>query len=226
MDWLTFISSMVSSLAWPLLVLFFFCILWRTAPTWAPFIGQLKYGDIELNFVRKAANVAAASAELVAPSPKIEAAGSALPAATPTVEGETSVSPDVAGEPTVEHTDPATAVTLLDFQNRLQLAETSPTTAVTVAWRMVEQAINVALKISPFHRLKMNGLTKRLVESGHFTDQQISVFQELNRLRNSVIHDGHYEVTHAAAINYIQAAVNLTNSLRADPASHLKSNTL
>jgi hypothetical protein len=220
-DWLTFISSIVGSLAWPLLVLFFFCVLWRTSPKWAPYIGQLKYGDIELNFVQKAADVAVASVELLAPKAIVEATGTSgsTPAADPGAEvTATKLDPLIKKSSTTGVDDASewiNSVTYLEYQNLVQLAENSPATAITVAWRMVEKAVRQALHMKFGGVLKMPVLTKRLDESGHFTDQQISVFQELYRLRNAVMHEGNIEVTQPAAINYIQAAINLTNSLRA-----------
>ena len=50
MDWLTFTSSLVSSLAWPVTVIAAFFLLKNNLGSLFPFIERLKYKDFELEF--------------------------------------------------------------------------------------------------------------------------------------------------------------------------------
>ncbi|MEY4999952.1 MAG: hypothetical protein RIS00_1996 [Pseudomonadota bacterium] len=53
MDWLTFISSLVGSLAWPLVVLLGLYVFRRAISDLVPSISRLKYKDLEAEFGRE-----------------------------------------------------------------------------------------------------------------------------------------------------------------------------
>src|SRR6266702_978293 len=68
MDWLTFVSSLVHSLAWPGAVVGIVLLLRRSLNKLLPELNRLKYKDLELDFGRQ---VAQAKAEVEAsPAPR------------------------------------------------------------------------------------------------------------------------------------------------------------
>jgi hypothetical protein len=106
------------------------------------------------------------------------------------------------------------ALTADEFQVYRDVAAADPATAVTGAWRRIEQFAHVALRaFGQVERWSTSTtMLKQLQEVGlgaHF----LRVADELRRLRNSVAHGGTVEITPAGALDYIDAAERLADAL-------------
>lgn len=69
MDWLTFLSSLVSSLAWPVTAIVAFYMLRSNLGAFTPFIDRLKFKGLELEF-RKGIEKAAEESKTALPDGK------------------------------------------------------------------------------------------------------------------------------------------------------------
>ena len=71
MDWLQFISSVISSIAWPVVAILVLLILKENISSLSPFIERLKYKDFEVEF-RKGVLELKAQSESDSPQPTVD----------------------------------------------------------------------------------------------------------------------------------------------------------
>lgn len=101
-----------------------------------------------------------------------------------------------------------------DFQVFRDIAALDPASAVSGAWRRIEQFSHVLLSYSGQTEPWRTPATmlRQLQEAG-LTAHFVRVALQLRRLRNSVVHGGGAEVTTTGALDYIDAAERLADAL-------------
>jgi hypothetical protein len=178
MDWLTFFSSVIQSLAWPVAVIMLVVLLRDPLKRLVRQLRKLRYKDFELDFAQKIAKVEAEAeaAELPPVPPLTFPAGEGVP------------------EPS-------------DRQRLVELAKTSPHAAIAEAWRRLEHEIRAALEetgvAAPPSMAETLELAKR---QGVLPDRVLELVANLRDLRNRAVHTSDLEVDLARAIEYIDIA--------------------
>lgn len=156
MDWLQFVSSLVSSIAWPGAFLGIVFLLKGPILRAIPKIRTFKYGELHIDLSEQ---LKAVEEDLTAGSSEPDS-----PQAPP------SPSPDV-----------------------VRIAEASPSSAIILAWKKVEAAVQDAVVR---HRLQIGARKEThaafkflaLERHGLVDELTISTFRQLRDLRNRVVH--------------------------------------
>lgn len=244
MDWLTFISSMVGSLAWPVLLLFIFCTLWHYFPRLAPFVHQLKYGGVEITFRQEATAVAAASVVLLGDH---AAPARDIPNAAPTPEAEAALEfdPPISAEsnapPIKEEAQTKMRMNVTEedaraylFRSRLEaeavsgdfpmsglrllsLANSSPRDAVLEAWQWIETTLFQVLGKTSDGAEHAKYTVLNIIAGLYmniFTQPQVTILTSLYNMKKTAELDPKIQVSPGDAFNYLQGALNLRRSLR------------
>ncbi|MNF27232.1 hypothetical protein D3C85_371880 [compost metagenome] len=165
MDWLTFISSVVSSLAWPGAVITIVFLLKTPLGNLLPTLRNLKYKDLELDFgkeLRKAE----------------EKASQVLPAES---------KPKAISKPQVERDSSK----IINESKRL--FEEFPEPAVALAWTAVEVELMEAIlrtASSPDYPPHNSALKNAmyLKDAGYFGEDKIDLIKRMTNLRNIAVH--------------------------------------
>jgi hypothetical protein len=177
MDTLTFIAKIAEALAWPLATVALVALLRGEIRSLVPLIRRVKAGPVEAEFER-------GTEELKERLPLQPGASEAL-AHTP---------PPKAAEPPIG---------------------TNPRSEVLEAWLQLEAVANDALfkkQLKGAHpgaivaRPSLRGLAEALRANGLLHEGQLSLFQELQHLRNNVVHTLEFAPTQEALTRYIETA--------------------
>jgi hypothetical protein len=193
MDSLTFVSSLVQSLAWPAVVVVGVCLLRKPIANLIPLMQKLKYGDWEIDFGRRVDEV---SAEIAHELPKHGRDGVAL---------------------TGERTPVAT---LPEASPRLAtLAKISPRSAVFEAWLDVEEsAIGAALRLGLKTDTGRGPLHSRAIglldNAGKLEPGVTHALAELRVLRNRAAHVPEFALSEESALEYAASAAAMAEFLR------------
>jgi hypothetical protein len=237
MDWLTFFSNVISAVAWPGVVLFIFCTLWWYFPKLAPFVRQLKYGDMEVNFGQRLEAAAEASAALVDDSGTAASAAiqdSALqsqPNLTGPPESDQDLKPSVtqaAGGDETDHGAATQAKKAVDFDwvsdalrhdvkdspemdSMRRLAEISPRSAFAQSWGGVEYACLNFLKETKFDRRVLTSaesVYRAVEQSGYLSSSEQLLLRNVWALYNDGNSRG-TRLTFEEALKFSEVAQNL-----------------
>ena len=176
MDWMTFVSKLVESLAWPVAAVGLVALLHDDIRKLLPFIKKFKAGPLEAEFEREV---------------------KALKEATP--DREALAKPDAASKAFL-----------------VQLAELHPRSAILESWVRVEAAARAALarKVKPTGGyIPAARIAEPLAQQGALTQDQVTLFNDLRRLRNEVAHAEGFEPTIESASAYIDLASFLQGHL-------------
>ena len=164
MDFLTFLATIVGSLAWPVSLLVALFLLRRPITELLPGLRRLKYKDLEVDFGKELE--------------KIEAVMDTVEENTKP-KGELPVA--VQPEPL-----PKTRTELLE-----KLAELSPNAAIMESWRNVERTLDFYFSSRGIERPRSGqAILGHLDYDPNFPPQLVSAYQELRLLRNRAAHDG------------------------------------
>jgi hypothetical protein len=165
MDFLTFIATIVGSIAWPASLLAALFMMRRPLAELLSGIRQVKYKDLEVDFGKKLEEI-----EAVMDTVKEAQLKGEIPA-------------QVQPEPL-----PKTRAELLD-----KLAELSPNAAILESWRNVERTLDFYFRSRGINR-PTSGQTilRQLDNDPNFPPQLVSAYQELRLLRNRAAHDQEY----------------------------------
>ncbi|WP_445371873.1 hypothetical protein ACH518_03420 [Methylomonas sp. HW2-6] len=167
MDWLTFASSVVGSLAWPVATVVLVLLIRKPLGTLLPTLRNLKYKDLELDFgkeLRKAE----------------EKANQILPAAN---------KPTLISKPKSERDSNQ----IINESKRL--FEEFPEPAVALAWTAVEvELMDAILRTAsspdyPPHNSALKNAI-HLKDAGYIGDDKIDLVKRMTNLRNIAVH-GH-----------------------------------
>lgn len=181
MDWLTFISKLVDSLAWPASLVVVLYILRNDLPTIAKHIKKLKYKDIEMEFGESIRVVEKEAKEAI---------------------------PDVPENITISGKSPNQ---ILDQLNSIaELAPRSAILEAWLQVEAAAVDIVKKKGISSFKsqpgpmRLRDYLIKGKLLDS-----RQTAIFEQLRQLRNEAVHVADAEFTPDAVSNYINSALKI-----------------
>ena len=163
MDLLTFVATIIGSLAWPVSLLIVILVLRKPLAELLPGIRKLKYKDLEVDFGKELERIEAVM---------------------DTIEDETKPRRELPAEVQPEPL-PKTRNELLG-----KLAELSPNAAILESWRNVERTLDFYFKCRGIERpLSNQTITGHLDYDPNFPPQLVSAYQELRLLRNRAAHD-------------------------------------
>ncbi len=167
MDWLTFISSVVASLAWPVAAITVVFLLKKPLGALLPNLRNLKYKDLELDFGKELKKVE-------------EKAKQVLPAAT---------------KPKAITKQPKERDSSQIINEAKRLFEEFPEPAVALAWTAVEVELMDAISRTasspdypPYNSALRNAMY--LNEAGYLGEDKIDLIKRMVNLRNIAVH-GH-----------------------------------
>ena len=188
MDWKEFISSIVSSLAWPAAVAFIVYLLRHPIGNVIGSLRKLSYRGAEAEFGRSLdkAETAARQAEIPQTTAQLSASASNW-----------------------ENTSAG-------WGESTSLADVSPRAAVIEAWLRLEREVLELAQIAGIdlgtRRLSIVALVKQLQEQGVVDPTVAEVIEQLRRARN--VHERTYTVSPGDAAEYVQLAERVAATLR------------
>ena len=178
MDVLTFISNIVSSLAWSAVVVGVLFFLRKELPSIVSSLRRLKVRDVELEFGEEAKELAEETSRVV-PAPKSQR--------LPKSDGSVS---EVDQLNAVAEISPRAAI--LEAWLQVEAA----------AARFIRQQGDHSISVNPGPMRLIEGLRRSEI----LTPPQEAAFEHLRRLRNQAVHAPDAEFTQAAVANYIRSA--------------------
>lgn len=183
MDWLTFITTVIESLAWPAATIITLLIFKSELKGIVPFLSKLKAGPVEAEFDREIQQLKA-----LAPAP--EKSEALTPAAKASSEFLFQLG----------QLHPRSAI--LESWVRLEAAARSALSNLrTTPEGMKARYIPAA------------NLPNALLNAGKFEQGDVTLFHELRRLRNEVAHLVGPEPTQESVQSYIELATRLQNNI-------------
>lgn len=187
MDWLTFASKAIDSLAWPIVVLVLGVVLRRQVSNLIPYLRKLKAGPVEAEFEMEARQALANSEKLSVQHLK----ESTIKREKPTEEKEAIA--------------------------KLIGARTDPAGMIIEAWAGVDGALfrlgkQTGLVVDPLENTR--SVYRSIVSSQLLTDETKRLVMELYELRNRVAH-AKVKPTVGAAQDYLLAADKVIDMLEA-----------
>ncbi len=178
MDWLTFLSSIFDSLAWPIVVLLAVLMLRRPLSNLIPFLRKLKWKDFEAEFGREVSMLGdSIRREIQVPAP----------------------SPSGVEDPL--------GILSTAVAEYSRLAELSPRSVVLESWRQVESAArNIAsqhdMPAEKIESLPPAALGRFLAQAGIIDNKQLDFFNHLRGLRNKAAHAEEFAFSKEDALEY------------------------
>jgi len=186
MDWLTFISNFISSVAWPLVAVLFILVFKKELGALARRVTKMSLpggGDVTFGQALDAATLQTEKVEA-----KIEAE---VKAKAPELEDQPpSKSP---------HVDPSQSAA---FDSYLWLAEHNPHAAVLEAYREIPNALNEARIIISQPDLSERQILSVLLTESVLSDEMFGLFGRLRKLRNKAAHSRETVITPSEALEY------------------------
>ena len=192
MDFLSFLSNIIGSLAWPVILLVCFLLIRKPLVDLVPLIRILKYKEFEIEFGRKLE-------ELEAQADRAD-----LPSIPPAAEGLKELTPEAGYWETIE-----------------RLSDVSPRAAIAEAWRRVEWAledyfIKLGIERPPSYQ-GMVRVLRGLGERSKLPLAAMSLFQELRVLRNRAVHARDFDFDSQKAIEFARLAERVISALETKP---------
>jgi len=190
-DFLSFLSSAIQSLAWPAAAVIIAILFAGPIKRLIPLLRKLKYKELELDFAEKLekAEEDAEAAELPPTAPVALAAQEAGP------ESE-------------------------ERRLLIQLARSSPRAAIAEAWRQLEHDVRGALQqrgISvPPNVMRMLEVARK---NEVLPERVMGLIADLRGLRNEAVHGLNFEIDVARAIEYIELVERIRATLPPRPVS-------
>jgi hypothetical protein len=182
MDWLTFISKIIESLAWPSVPIAVLLIIRKELPTIAKSIRRFKYKDVELEFGESAKAVASETkAVLPEPTNNAQLPSEQKSTAESRLEAIAEIAPRAA---------------ILEAWLLVEAAAAD-----------VIQKKNLGSLSTYPGPLRL----RETLQKGNILNmRQVAVFEQLRKLRNDAVHVPDAQFTKDAAINYIQPALAMS----------------
>jgi hypothetical protein len=169
-DPLTFIAELVKALGWPLAVVALVLLLRQPLVKLIPKLRRVKYGGFEFDFGEKLEE-----AEEKADAARLPPAVVVPPSIPPATEQPALTSADAR---------------FLPFSSALALAEEAPRGAISESWRLIEGAIQRALRarnIDP-DKMRFQKQVELLLRELLMSDEEASLLRDLRALRNVAVH--------------------------------------
>jgi hypothetical protein len=179
MDWLTFISKIIDSLAWPASIAFLFYLLRNDLPTIAKYIKKLKYKDLEMEFGESLKAVDKETKE-------------AIPAVPDTIA--------ISGQTLDQVKDRLNSIAELAPRSAILEAWLQVESAAVDVVR--KKGISDFKSMPGPMRLR-----DYLIKGELLNKRQIAIFEQLRVLRNEAVHVADAEFTNEAVSHYISSAL-------------------
>jgi hypothetical protein len=191
LDWLTFSSQLVGSLAWPVVVLGCVLLLRRSVLSLLPTLRSAKYGGLELEFGKRLMEL------------ESKAATSGLPEPTE--------------RPAWVYESPDDW-TFGEYIERL--APISPRMAIVEAWRSVEMALRGAARSTgPNSPRDLMTIAAQLQSEGALPINAVTMLNDLRKLRNQAVHANEMALEPDQAIEFARIAERVIASIWTNKAS-------
>ena len=186
MDGLTFISSLIQSVAWPFTILVLLIAYRRPVISLIPALRALRYGGFELEF----------SSRIDRLEEQADQAG--LPKAAAAASGGASVQG------------------VQDLGRLYELNVLSPRAAILEAWLLVEQELHRRAEgiDLPFRLGYTKLVLDELLNRDRLSGKLYSIITQLRNLRNEVANQVYFEVSPAVSEGYIELASRAAAALR------------
>lgn len=185
MDWLTFFSSIVNTIAWPVTLVILLALIREQLPHIAKSLRRLKYKDIEMEFGETAKAIAN---EVQAIMPEAQADNK------------------IAGQEKEEVK--ARLEAIAELAPRAAILESWLQVEAAAADVIRENNLGVLSKYpGPM------GLRDSLHKGGILNKRQLAIFEQLRVLRNEAVHVPEAEFTKAAVSNYIESSIAIASYL-------------
>ena len=181
MDWLTFISNIIDSIAWPAAIVFLFYFLRNDLPTIAKYVKKLKYKDLEMEF-----------------GESLRAVKKETNYAIPDVPENIAIS----GQTQDQIKDNLNSIAELAPRSAILEAWLQVEAA---AVDLVRKKGISNFKSSPGPMR----LRDYLIKGEVLDSRQIAIFEQLRELRNKAVHVADAEFTVESVANYISAALQM-----------------
>lgn len=185
MDWLTFTSKVIDSLAWPVVILVLGVTFRRQVSNLIPYLRKLKAGPVEAEFEMEARQALANSEKL---------SGQFLKGSTTKIEKPTDEKEAIA---------------------KLIGARNDPAGMIIEAWTGIDGALfrlgkQTGLVVDPLESIR--SVYRSIISSELLSDETKRLVMELYELRNRVAH-ARVKPTVGAALDYVLAADKVIDML-------------
>ena len=189
MDILSFIANVISSLAWPSVLILCVVLLRKPIAGLIPLMRSLKFKDFEIDFGPRLEELEAKADE----------------AKLPSIPPPTTEAPE---EPKRE----------TDYWETIEgLSEVSPRAAISEAWRRVEWAIDDYFRrLGMEGPRSYQGMLRALRAQERPIPPAMTLFQELRVLRNRAVHARDFDIDPRHAIEFAQLADRIVASLESE----------
>lgn len=202
LDWLTFISTLIQALVWPVIVLVLVLLLRQPLRDLIPLLRKLKYKDVEMEFAREIAEL------------KLESLDEALRFSVPAPAAE---SPSVT--PGADDAGLAVGMRGSRRDELLRMVSFSKRVAIMEAWLELEAA---AVELASSFWLQSPGdafrndpkLAEYLLKCKVIDEKQYDTFKKLRDLRNMAAHATELNLSENDAASYVELAFDLATHLR------------
>jgi len=204
MDWLTFTSSVIGSIAWPLVAVLFILIFKKELTALARRIEKMSLpggGDLMFGQALDAAALKTEKVEATIEA-EVKAKAPALQAQSPSKGSHARPS------------DPAI------FDSYLWLAEHNPHAAVLEAYREIPKALNEARIILSQPELTEQQTLSVLLTESVLSGEMHELFNHLKKMRNKAMHSQETVITASEALEYRNLCQRFAGAVRSAAELH------
>lgn len=185
MDWLTFLSSIVSAVAWPATLVILLVQIREQLPQLAKSLRRLKYKDIEVEF-GEAAKAIANEVQAIMPAAQVDN--------------------KIAGQEKEEVK--ARLEAIAELAPRAAILESWLQVEAAAADVIRQRNLGILTPYPGPMRLRDS-----LHKGGILNKRQLAIFEQLRTLRNEAVHVPEAEFTKAAVSNYIESSIAIASYL-------------
>jgi len=181
MDWLTFLSKTIDSLAWPVLVGYLFYLFRSDLPKIITTVRKLKYKDLEMEFGESVRELEQETKEAIPEPPETLS---------------------IAGQPQDHLRD--NLYSIAEFAPRAAILEAWLQVEAAAVDAIKKQGISSFKSMPGPMRLR-----DYLIKGGLLNKNQINIFEKLRSLRNQAVHVAEVEFTEEVVKDYVDSALKL-----------------
>lgn len=223
-----FLSSIIASLSWPLVAIFFVYKFSQPISKVIRSMARMKYRDFEINFGRELATIKSNVEKVAAESLTKPAPVSVIAQGTKPNEDKPTDVKSNEEKPFADLLDESTDALNRDktvdpkvIREVDDMARISPMAAIPAAWTHLDsEMLNViesaGIQISAHERASAVSKIHVLQESGKITDQDVRLLHDLRKLRDSVSHEtvDPDSMSLDGALDYAKVAFGVVSRLR------------
>ena len=202
MDRLTFISTIIKAIAWPVTLIAFLFLVRKDLPRLVRSLRRLKFKGVELEFGEAVKELAAETSLALSPPSGVLGNISLLPATGPIPQAGSAPQLIV-----TDHTEESA----------------SPRGEILEAWLFLEKTAQALLGKNNGDSISTlphgSRLVRELLRLNLIDERQAAIFDELRRLRNEAVHMSAVQFTKQTARYYALSALQLARYLESATAS-------